>query len=153
MARLGEHALEGASTLDVMQEAIAAGAELLGVEIATVLELSQDGEALEFRATHGLSGNLVGEHLPAGDRSQAGYSIQTSGAVIVEDWHHEQRFRRAEILTAHSVRSGLTVMIEGRTGPFGVLGVHSFQPRTFSTGDIDFVSPWPMSSPTPSIAS
>jgi diguanylate cyclase (GGDEF)-like protein/PAS domain S-box-containing protein len=139
VARLGEHALEGASTLDVMQEAIAAGAELLGVEIAAVLELRQDGDAFELRATHGLSGNLIGERLPAGDRSQAGYSIQTSAAVTVEDWQHEQRFRRAEILTAHSVRSGLTVMIEGRNGPFGVLGLHSFQPRSFSTGDIDFI--------------
>jgi diguanylate cyclase (GGDEF)-like protein/PAS domain S-box-containing protein len=139
VARLGEHALEGASTLDVMQEAIAAAAELVDVEIAAVLELLDGGEELEIRATRGLPGQSVGHRLPSGTRSQAGYAIQTGAPVIVEDWEDERRFRRSEILTAHGVRSGLSVMIEGRNGPFGILGLHTTQPRTFSTGDVDFV--------------
>jgi diguanylate cyclase (GGDEF)-like protein/PAS domain S-box-containing protein len=139
VARLGEHALEGASTLDVMQEAIAAVVGLLDVDIAAVLELLDGGEALELRATHGLSGNSVGHRLAAGTRSQAGFTIESGVPVTVENWEHERRFRRAEILTAHDVRSGLTVMIEGRNGPFGVLGLHSTGLRVFSTGDVDFV--------------
>jgi diguanylate cyclase (GGDEF)-like protein/PAS domain S-box-containing protein len=139
VARLGEHALEGASTLDVMQEAIAAAADLVGVEIAAVLELVDDGQAFEFRAARGLRGAPVGKRLPGGLRSQAGYAIETSTAVTVEDWAREHRFRRSDVLTAHGTQSGLTVMIEGRNGPFGVLGLHSTRPRRFSTGDVDFV--------------
>ncbi|MDQ6816479.1 MAG: EAL domain-containing protein, partial [Actinomycetota bacterium] len=37
------------------------------------------------------------------------------------------------------MRSGLTVMIEGRREPFGVLAVQSQTPRTYGTGDIDFL--------------
>jgi diguanylate cyclase (GGDEF)-like protein/PAS domain S-box-containing protein len=139
VARLGEHALEGASTLDVMQEAIAAAAELVDMEIAAVLELLDGGEELEIRATRGLPGHSVGHRLPAGTRSQAGYAIQTGAPVTVEDWEDERRFRRSSILTARGVRSGLSVMIEGRHGPFGILGLHTTRPRTFSTGDVDFV--------------
>jgi diguanylate cyclase (GGDEF)-like protein/PAS domain S-box-containing protein len=139
VARLGEHALEGASTLDVMQEAIAAAAELLGMEIAGVLELTDEGQAFESRATRGLSGNAVGRRIPSGSRSQAGYTIETSAPVMVEDWERERRFRRSDVLTAQGTRSGLTVMIEGRNGPFGVLGLHSTRPREFSAGDVDFV--------------
>jgi diguanylate cyclase (GGDEF)-like protein/PAS domain S-box-containing protein len=139
VARLGEHALEGASTLDVMQEAMAAGAELLGVEIAAVLELMDDGEVFQFRATRGLAGNPIGRRLPAGRRSQAGYTIETRAAVTVDDWGRERRFRRSDVLTAQGARSGLTVMIEGRNGPFGVLGLHGTQPRRFNPGDVDFV--------------
>ena len=39
VARLGEHALEGASLADLMQEAVSAGVELLGLEIGAVVEL------------------------------------------------------------------------------------------------------------------
>ena len=52
VARLGEHALEGASTSDLMQEAVSAAAQLLNVEIAAVLELMPEEEFV-FRAVHG----------------------------------------------------------------------------------------------------
>ena len=45
VARLGEHALEGASTSELMQEAIEAAGELLDVEIAAVLELLAERRA------------------------------------------------------------------------------------------------------------
>ncbi len=139
VARLGEHALEGASISDVMQEAIAAAVELLDVEIAGVLELIAAAGVFEFRASHGLPEQTTTQaQLPAGKRSQAGFTIISGAPVVVEDWEQEQRFSRSEVLTGLGSRSGLTVMIEGRRGPFGVLGLHSARARGFSSGDIDF---------------
>ena len=139
VARLGEHALEGASTSDLMQEAVHAAAQLLNVEIAAVLELMPEEEFV-FRAVYGLSETISTEMtVPAGKLSQAGYTILTGTPVIVTDWEREDRFHRSPVLSAHGVCCGLTVTIEGRRGPFGVLGLHSASAREFKAGDVDFV--------------
>ena len=59
--------------------------------------------------------------------------------MIVTDWKQETRFGRSPIMSEHAARSGLTVMIEGRRSPFGVLGIHSTRAREFTAGDVDFV--------------
>lgn len=139
VARLGEHALEGASTSDLMQEAVSAVTQLLGVEIAAVIEVSADREAFVFRAFTGLPETTANATVPSGNRSQAGYTILTGAPVIVTDWNQERRLTRSEVLTAAGACSGLTVVIEGRRAPFGVLGVHSTSLRAFRNRDVDFV--------------
>ncbi len=139
VARLGEHALEGASTSDLMQEAIGAATALLELDIAGVLELAPDHRSFVFRACCGLPEGTVDSTLPAGKQSQAGYTILAGAATIVSDWERELRFSRSAPLAATGTRSGLTVAIEGRRAPFGVLGVHSTSVRDFKPGDVDFV--------------
>jgi diguanylate cyclase (GGDEF)-like protein/PAS domain S-box-containing protein len=136
VARLGEHGLEGASTSDLMQEALTAAVQLLDVDIAAVIEFIPGREVFEFRATHGLKKGL--DPVPAGKRSQAGFTVLTGAPVVVENWDTETRFQCSPALLAKGARSGLTVMIEGRRGPFGVLGLHSTELRSFSVGDVDF---------------
>ena len=138
VARLGEHALEGASTSDLMAEAVRASAELLGLEIAAVIELLPSGDAFLFRSTLGLP-DPTGVKVPADHASQAGYAILTKGPVVVRDWDTETRFRCSPILADAGARSGLTVVIEGRRAPFGVLGLHSRSVRDFRPEDVDFV--------------
>ena len=137
VARLGEHALEGASTSDLMQEAVRAASELLEVEIAAVIELLPGGDEFEFRSTLGMP-DTSALTVPAGAASQAGYTILTRGPVTVTDWETESRFARSPILCDLGARSGLTLAIEGRHAPFGVLGLHSVRPREYQPGDIDF---------------
>ncbi len=138
VARLGEHALEGASTSDLMQEAVHAATELLEVEIGAVIELLPGAKSFAFRSTVGLP-DATAVTVPAGSASQAGYTILTRGPVTVTDWESEQRFARSPILTDLGARSGLTVAIEGREAPYGVLGLHSLTMRDFQAGDVDFV--------------
>ncbi|HWE09141.1 MAG TPA: EAL domain-containing protein [Solirubrobacteraceae bacterium] len=139
VARLGEHALEGASPSDLMQEAVAAAAQLLHLEIAAVIEHLPASDAFVFRATHGLRGVGPETIVPAGRASQAGYALLHGAPVVVADWDAEDRFNRAPVLSDHGARSGLTVVIQGRREPYGVLGLHSTAPRRFASGDIDFV--------------
>ena len=140
VARLGEHALEGASASDLMQEAVEAVARMLEVEIAAVIELTSDRAAFVFRSAYGLPEALTATNLvPAGDGSQAGFTILTGQPSIVEDWEVETRFNRSPILTGAGARSGLTVAIQGRQAPFGVLGVHSTSAGEFEAGDVNFV--------------
>ncbi|HZE06289.1 MAG TPA: EAL domain-containing protein, partial [Solirubrobacteraceae bacterium] len=139
VARLGEHALEGASAKDLMREAVVAAAELLGLEIGAVIEHLPARNAFAFRVTHGLRGISPETLVPTGAGSQAGYSLLHGVPVIVADWETERRFARSPVLTRHGARSGLTVIIQGRREPYGVLGLHSTQLRRLTPGDVDFV--------------
>jgi diguanylate cyclase (GGDEF)-like protein/PAS domain S-box-containing protein len=139
VARLGEHALEGASVSDLMQEAISAAAALLEVEFAVVAEHMAARDGFVIRATHGMRRKLVNQPSPGGPQSQAGYTMRHGAPVTVTDWRNESRFRRPAILAELNACSGLTVRIEGRESPFGVLALHSTRAREFKPGDVDFV--------------
>jgi diguanylate cyclase (GGDEF)-like protein len=122
-----------------MQEAVSAGVELLALEIGAVVELLPSEDAVAFRALHGLPGVRVSDRAPAGLGSQSGFALLSGRPAVVTDWATERRFERSEVLRTLGTTSGLTVVIEGRRGPFGALGFHSMAPRTFKAGDIDFV--------------
>jgi diguanylate cyclase (GGDEF)-like protein/PAS domain S-box-containing protein len=139
VARLGEHALQGASLADLMGEAVSAGVELLGLEIGAVVELVPCENVVAFRALHGLPGVHLNDRVPAGLGSQSGYALMSGRPAVVTDWATERRFERSQVLERLDTTSGLTVVIEGRRGPFGALGFHSKAFRPFKQGDVDFV--------------
>jgi PAS domain S-box-containing protein len=59
--------------------------------------------------------------------------------VVVEDLTHEKRFSGPELLTEHDVVSGVSVVLQGAAQPYGVLGAHTTQPRTFTEHEARFV--------------
>ncbi|MGH2889532.1 MAG: sensor domain-containing protein [Solirubrobacteraceae bacterium] len=139
VARLGEHALEGASPDDLMQEAVDACVQLLAMDIAAVAEYVASDDAFRFRVMHGLSGVGSMDLVPGGRRCQSGYALMTGKPAIVTDWDAERRFARSQVLTDRGARCGLTVVIVGRGAPFGALGCHSLTDREIKQGDVDFV--------------
>jgi diguanylate cyclase (GGDEF)-like protein/PAS domain S-box-containing protein len=140
VARLGERALEGADLADLMNEATAAAAGILGTDMAGVLELRPGGDELVIRAGYGIPEDVLGKAtVPAHDGSQSGATLQSRAPLVVEDWDTETRFAKSEFLRKTGGRSGLTVVIEGAGEPFGVLGVQSRSKRAYSPGDVDFV--------------
>jgi diguanylate cyclase (GGDEF)-like protein/PAS domain S-box-containing protein len=139
VARLGEHALEGMATSQLMQEAVAALAEILDVDLTAVIELVPDSGALVLRAGFGWPESMIGSlRFGLGTGSQAGYTILTDAPVVVKDWEQEQRFEMPASLRETGARSGMCVPIEGRDGRFGVLGVQSTRLHEFKAGDVDF---------------
>ncbi len=140
VAHLGEHALEGASTSDLMHEAVQAAGRLLDVDLVCVAESLADEDSFTIRAEFCVSGlTLRKARFPAGLASQAGYTVLSGKPVVVTDWTQEKRFGMSPLIHGMGMRSGLTVMIEGRREPFGVLGVQSRSTRTYGPGDVDFL--------------
>jgi diguanylate cyclase (GGDEF)-like protein len=137
LAALGEHALEGASAAELAQEAASAAVELLGLDYGGVIELDEERRRFEFLASHGLPAESL-KSMPFDPCTQPGYAI-SHGAVIVPDWEKESRFAMTEPLKLAGTRSGMSIVIESRRGPFGVLGVHAKRAREFSAMDVDFV--------------
>ncbi len=140
VALLGEHALEGASTEELMREAVMGATQMLDGEIAAVWELLPGENALVLRAGLGWPDSELGTlRYPAGAGSQAGFTLLSGAPVIVEDWDAEIRFEQPRY-GERRTGAGLSVKIEGRSRePFGVLIVQSMAPRTFAPGDVDFL--------------
>jgi signal transduction histidine kinase len=71
--------------------------------------------------------------------AQAGWTLAASDPVVVEDLRTDARFEGAHLLREHGVVSGLSVVIRGSTGPWGVLGVHTRSQRRFTDDDGNFL--------------
>jgi diguanylate cyclase (GGDEF)-like protein/PAS domain S-box-containing protein len=141
VAALGERALEGGPLAALLDHAMEVIAEVLGVEFADVLELAPDERAFLLKAGIGFREGLVRNiTLPADwADSQAGFTILTKEPVIVEDVAAEERFQAGDLLREHGVGSGVTVIVQGRGRPYGVVGAYSRSRRTFSSEDISFL--------------
>ena len=140
VVKLGQRALEGSDLDTLMAEAVSAVANTLGVEHCRVLELLPDGLKLVLREGVGWQEGVVGVTIVgAGMESQAGYTLQSGQPVIVDDLRTETRFRAAPLLVDHGVISSLSVVIQGQEKPFGVLGAHTTQRRTFTSEDANFL--------------
>jgi PAS domain S-box-containing protein len=135
IAALGQEALAGTAPDVLMEEIVRVLRDVFQAEIAVILELSPDGKELRAHVGAGLKAGTLPRVLdPAGD-SQPGYTIQHNAPVIVFDLPSETRFRPSAALLEHGVVSGMTVVIRGRTRPYGVLGVFATRRRRFSADD------------------
>jgi len=140
IAELGQQALMSIDLPALMDEAANLLAQALDVEYAKILELRPDENCFLLKAGIGWKEGLVGHELvSAGLESQAGYALMSSQPIIVEDLRTETRFHGPALLLGHGVISGMSVLIQGYERPWGVLGVHTTQQRTFTPDDIYFV--------------
>src|SRR5215208_992369 len=140
VAELGVTALAGDDLDSLMDEAVACVARTLGVEYSKIVELLPGGEELLLRSGVGFEEGLVGRAKEgAGLDSQAGYTLLSEEAVIAEDLGAEMRFSPPPLVHERGAVSGVSVVIQGRDGPFGVLGAFTTGHRPFSKDDTNFL--------------
>ena len=140
IASFGQRALAGAPLGRLMSDAAETIRRVLDVDIAAVLEVTSSGSELVIRAAEGLPGEAIGQAtVPAGDGSQAGFTFATGKPVVVEDWEHEKRFEKSELLARAGAASGVTVLIRGRGDAFGILGVQTKTKRSFGEDAVNFL--------------
>ena len=133
VANLGQMAIRSDDLQELLETAVHAVADTLGVEFSKVLESEGDGQSLLLRAGHGWRPGLVGEaRVSAGQDSQAGHTLCSDDAVVVLDLRSEERFQGPPLLRDHGVVSGISVVIRSRDGAYGVLGAHTTQERRFT---------------------
>jgi signal transduction histidine kinase/PAS domain-containing protein len=140
IADLGLVALRADDLQSVLHEAVQLAARAFDVEYVKILELLPDRTALRLRAGVGWQPGLVGHaRVQTWTDSQAGFTLLSQEPVIVADFRLETRFTAPPLLRDHGVASGMSVIIRApgsdRT-PWGVLGVHTKQPRAFAQEDV-----------------
>lgn len=135
---LGQAALAGMQLPDLFGMAARLMTDVLQGEFGKVLELLPDGRSLLLCAGVGWADGLVGRAtLEADHGSQAGFTLLSNGPVVVEDLATEDRFVLPPLLGSHGVVSGMSVVIRGDDGPYGILGVHSTRPVRFGGDDVN----------------
>ena len=141
VAQLGQLALEEIDLDTLFAEATARVAATLGTEIVVILELSPDASDLLLRAGVGWPADAIGTaRIPAARGSQAGYTLLSEEVIVVENLAAETRFDKRQPLLDLGAISGLSIVIGGKSRPFGVLGAHTKTRRSFSRDDINFVA-------------
>ena len=139
IAELGLVALAQPDPRQIMERAMDAAARTLEVEYAKVLMRLPEG-SLRLVAGVGWRPGTVGQALvEPGAGSQAGFSIDATEPVVVEDLRTEQRFSGPPLLREHGVVSGISTTIRAQDGVWGVLGVHTTRRRAFNESDVLFV--------------
>lgn len=141
MAELGQEALLKKDVNGIFERAVDLLCEVLEVDFAKVLHQPSRGEPLVLMAGRGWQDHIrVGEAtVPSERNSQAGYTLLSNEPVFVEDLATESRFTGPRLLLEHGVVSGMSVVIQGRDGPYGVLAVHTARRRLFTAEEADFV--------------
>jgi two-component system, cell cycle sensor histidine kinase and response regulator CckA len=140
VAHLGQQALAGAPAAELIDAAVALAARVLEVELGSVFELRPESRTLRLRAGVGWQAGAVGRTvIPADPDSHAGYVLCAAGPVVVEDLSTDPRFGSSPLLAGHRVVSSLSVLVQGRGRPFGILGAHATRRREFTIHDTHFM--------------
>jgi PAS domain S-box-containing protein len=140
LAELGRRALSDTSINELMNHTVSLVHETLQVDYVKILELLPGNKALLLRAGVGWRNGCVGSAtVETGIESQAGYTLQSLEPVVVLNLPGEPRFSGPPLLLEHGVVSGASVVIGSIAHPFGVLGVHTTERRSFSEDDINFL--------------
>jgi signal transduction histidine kinase len=140
IANLGQRALTIGNLSSLLNEAVTAIAETLGVEICSALELLPSADAFLVKAGVGWAPGLVGSlKILAGTNSPAGYTLLRNEPVVFGDLEHETRFEAPPELSSRGIVSGAVVTIAGRDRPFGALHALSTRRRVFTGDDLHFL--------------
>ena len=140
VAELRRRALAEPDLSALMDETVEVVARTLNLECCEILELLPNGETLLLRSGVGWKEGLVGNATVDTDLdSLAGYTLLADEPVVVKDLHAECRFGESPRLYEHGVTSGMSTVVRGRDGPFGIVGAYARTRRTFSRDDVNFL--------------
>jgi PAS domain S-box-containing protein len=139
VAVLGQQALKDIDLDTLLTGATALVSATLDVEISSILEVAADKDHLQIRAVTGGRVDVIGQRVPTGSHSQAGYLLGHNAPTIVTDLRTETRFTPSQQLLQQGVISGVVVIIGDSEKPFGLLGAYTTQPRHFTQDDVHFL--------------
>jgi diguanylate cyclase (GGDEF)-like protein len=140
VASFGQRALEGTHIDELAEEASRILTDVLEIDHGGVLKLMPGGAELLLVSAVGVAPEQVGKaRVPADYRSQAGYSIATGTATVVDDWSTETRFQKSALQAEQGMRSAAVILIKGKEEPFGVLKAGSRELHAFTPEDVNFM--------------
>lgn len=154
VAQLSQQLLASSDAWQLINTGITLVSQALAVDYCQVLELLPESNQLLLRAGVGWQEGLVEQTaIDASPKTHAGYTLHCRQPVVLENLCQERRFHGSSLLHDHHVVSGLSVIIDTTQNlenleatseqmfahPFGILGIYTSQPRTFSQSDVDFV--------------
>src|SRR5918911_665441 len=138
VAELGRSALTGTPLEQLLDDAVAAVAEGLGIDRVGLLEPTDDGGSLVCRSSHGWpEAEMFPVALDAD--SQVAQTFRTREPIVVDDFAGDARFPGSHHLVELGLASGAATPVRGEEQPVGVLVAHSRRPRAFGMDGVVFL--------------
>jgi PAS domain S-box-containing protein len=138
--KISQIALPGNDIQELMDHAVNLLSRTLKAEYCKVLKYIPEEHAFLLQAGWGWQKGLVGKaRVPDEMKSQAGYTLRSNNAVVVQDLNRETRFSGPQLLLDHGVISGMSVVIYAGTQVFGILSAHTKEIRIFSSEEVNFL--------------
>jgi PAS domain S-box-containing protein len=138
VARLGRNALMGAGIVQLMDEALVAVQEILGVACVEVLEASRDRSELVVARGIGLAEDVGVTPIPVLDSTPEGRALLSNEPVVV-DGAEPSELDPPVYLHDTDVVSHLVVPVRGAVRPWGLFAAHSSTAGAFAEPDVYFV--------------
>ncbi len=140
IAQLGQYALATNNLTLLFNKTLSLISETLGIKYCKILELLPGKKSLLLKAGMGWQPGLVGHSIISiSPNSQPAFALNSIEPVIIRDLKKEKRFYPLEILISHGIVSSLNVVIPGKRGPYGILGIDSIKRRNFTHDDLYFI--------------
>jgi signal transduction histidine kinase len=140
VAEFSQRALECRTLSNLFEEAAPTVAKIVDVEFCEILELLLSEQSLLMIAGVGWESDYIGRVVFATDhKSQGGFALLSGVPIIVNNLNKERRFEPPQLFLDHGIVSGISVIIQGRTGPLGILGAHTTKLRKFTDDDVHFL--------------
>jgi diguanylate cyclase (GGDEF)-like protein len=140
VAALGVTALEGFPTAQLVDDAVAAVASTLEVDLCELLEPTETREGFLLSAGTGWDPGLVRSAVvPAGSRYHAGFAWAAKRPLVVADYGRDARVQPAPLLRDPGAAATIAVSVAAKGHPRGVLAAHSTRPREFRPDEVDFL--------------
>lgn len=140
VAQIGTTALSEISIENLFVEVVSTVRTTFDVEYCNILEFFPDKKELVIAAGIGCGEKQVeGVKIGIEKNSQEGYTLLMGKPVVLKDRTAEKRFNNAPFVIKHGIMSSVTVIIQGKDTPFGILGIYTTQKRVFPENAIHFL--------------
>lgn len=140
VAELGLLALAYDDLHDLLDHALVLIEQVLQISACDIQSLSEDGKSLMLITQSGLTNTNPTAHFSIKpDASQAAFTLAALEPVIASHLKSETRFASWQVLHESNIQSSASLIIYGQKQPYGVLSVHSQQPRVFTEDDVYFL--------------
>ena len=139
-ARFSLDALQATNIQTVCDDAAHILREHMAVDFSAIFECSDDGKSMLLRAGAGWRPGEVGTaRIDVNERTPTGRALHLNQPIIIGDVRGDLRLRLPQFMREHGVTSSMAVVVPGRAGAFGVLGVDTKTRRVFSSDDVHFL--------------
>ena len=139
-ARFTLDALEATDIQTVCDDAAHILRENMRVDFSAVLECSSDRKSMLLRAGTGWRSGHVGvTRIDVDEATPTGRALQLNQPIIISDVSSDKRLHLPQFMRDHGISSSMAVVVPGRVGAFGVVGIDTKSRRVFSADDVHFL--------------
>jgi len=141
LANFGSFAFGETDLQKILSEAARICASSLGVPYSKICRYRPEQNDLLVVAGYGWEPDVIGRVISQADESSTqGRAFVTGQPVILEDIHQNGSYNLPDFYAQHGIVSTVDVLINGASGPFGVLEADSARQHTFDVHDINFLT-------------